>query len=106
MSISRRGLFVAPVCSRKMISTRYATYSAGNVAADLGIMIVPGRFRLGGFGFGIFDYGQFSGGFSILHLGPSMTYENVATELPRTMRGGLAFRAGRYGGWSVLLGSD
>lgn len=88
------------------ISSRFDTYSASGLATDAGLLIRPGRFRLGSMGVGLFDYGIVTCGVSLLHYGAKMTFDREASSLPRTIRAGISFLMGRYQGFSLLLASD
>ncbi len=90
----------------KYIDSQLAAYSANTFAADIGILFRPKRFELGSWGIGLFDYGIFSCGASVLHLGTGMEFDKALSALPRTWRSGLSFRMGRYNGWSWLLGFE
>lgn len=90
----------------KVISSRFDTYSARGLATDVGLLLKPDRFELGSLGLGIFDYGIFSSGFSLLHLGTKMKFDNEVSSLPLTWRAGISLKMGRYDGWSLLLASD
>jgi len=90
----------------KTMQSRMDRYSASGVAADFGILVKPGRFRLGSFGFGVFDYGILAFGASISHVGGNMTYDVEGSQLPRTWRAGASLRLGRYACWSWLIASD
>jgi len=90
----------------KSIQSRMDRYSASGIAADFGILIKPGRFRLGALGFGIFDYGIITLGASLSHVGGKLTYDTEGTLLPRTWRAGASLRVGRYAGWTWLIASD
>ena len=90
----------------KTMQSRMDRYSASGYAADFGILVKPGRFRLGSFGFGVFDYGILAFGASISHVGGKMTYDVEGSQLPRTWRAGASLRLGRYACWSLLIASD
>ncbi|MBN2031155.1 PorV/PorQ family protein [bacterium] len=90
----------------KGISSRFDTYSAQGVAADMGFLLKPDRFGLGAFGMGIFDYGIITCGVSLLHLGTEMKFDGESTLLPKTWRAGLSLHLGAYRNWSVLLATD
>ena len=90
----------------QVISSRFDTYKSQGVATDLGILFKPERFKLGRWGFGIFDYGIVTGGVSLLHLGTKMTFDSESSSLPKTWRAGASLRMGRQGGWSLLFASD
>jgi outer membrane protein OmpA-like peptidoglycan-associated protein len=90
----------------KYIDSQLASYSAHAFAADIGLLFRPKRFELGSWGVGLFNYGIFSCGASILHLGTGMKFDKESSSLPRTLRSGLSFRMGRYDGWSWLLGFE
>jgi len=90
----------------KSIQSRMDRYSATGFAADFGILFKPGRFRLGGLGFGIFDYGIITLGASLSHVGGKLTFDTEGTLLPQTWRAGASLRVGRYAGWTWLVASD
>ena len=90
----------------KAISSRFDTCSAFGMATDVGFLLKPDRFALGSLGLGIFEYGIFSVGASLCHLGSEMTFDAEASSLPQTWRTGVSLKVGRYGGWSLLLASD
>ncbi len=90
----------------KYIDSQLASYSAHAFAADIGMLFRPKRFELGSWGIGLFDYGIFSCGASILHIGTGMEFDKKLSSLPRTWRSGLSFKMGRYNGWSWLLGFE
>jgi hypothetical protein len=90
----------------KYIDSHLATYSAHAFAGDVGILFRPNRFRLGKWGIGLFDYGIFSCGISMLHYGTGMQFDKEYSSLPVTLRAGMSFRMGRYDGWSWLFGFD
>lgn len=87
----------------KSIQSRLDRFSASGFAMDMGFLIRPQRFRLGKLGMGIFDYGIWTWGGSISHLGPSMVFERTKTVLPTTWRSGMALQFGRYASWKWTL---
>jgi len=97
---------VAAGFSVKAIQSRLADYSATGFAGDAGILFKPSRFRLGGWGLGLFEYGLFSAGASLLHVGADMKFDDSNTALPRTWQSGAALRVGRFDGWSLLVAGD
>jgi len=90
----------------KMIQSQLDAVSATGFAGDMGILIRPGRFYLGDTGMGLFEYGIVSFGAALSHVGSKMTFDEEATSLPQTWRGGASLKLGRYGGWSLLLAAD
>jgi len=88
------------------LSSRLDTYSAKGVSTDWGLLFKPRRFALGKWGMGVFDYGIFTFGVSLLHFGTKMTFDREPSSLPRTLRIGTSLRMGRYAGWSALLATD
>ncbi|MBN1895042.1 PorV/PorQ family protein, partial [bacterium] len=68
----------------KAFQSRLADYSATGFAGDAGFLLKPSRFRLGAWGLGLFEYGLFSAGASLLHIGTGMTFDGSNTALPRT----------------------
>jgi outer membrane protein OmpA-like peptidoglycan-associated protein len=90
----------------KFIRSRMAHFSASGIAADFGILVKPGRFRLGSLGLGIFDYGIVSVGASLSHVGGKMTFDKEGSSLPQTWRAGASILLGRYAEWSWLIASD
>ncbi len=90
----------------KTIMSRFDQYSAKGLAFDTGLLVKPPRFNLGAMGFGIFDYGIFSAGFSMLHLGTKMKFDQTETTLPYAFRAGASLHMGRYMGFSLLMASD
>jgi outer membrane protein OmpA-like peptidoglycan-associated protein len=90
----------------KWMHNRLESYSVSSPAADAGLMFKPGRFRLGSLGLGVFDYGIFSAGASILHAGPKLVFLSDQTLLPTTWRAGASLHLGRYEEWSCLLAAD
>ncbi len=89
--------------SVKYISTNFDTYSSTSYAGDIGILIKPKRFKIGG---GIFDFGIVSFGASLLNIGPDIIFDTQKTSLPRTTRFGLSLLLGKYKTSSFLLASD
>ena len=57
----------------KAMQSRMDRSSASGYAADFGILVKPGRVRLGPFGLGVFDYGILAFGASLSHVGGKMT---------------------------------
>jgi len=89
----------------KSIHSQLDRFSASGFAVDIGFLIRPNRFRLGKWGMGVFDYGIWTLGGSVSHLGQSMVFDRVATHLPMTWRSGMALQFGRYAHWKwTLLG--
>jgi len=87
----------------KGISSNLDTYSAQGLSADGGILFKSPRFNLN---LGLFDYGIISVGVSVLHHGRKITFDSEKTALPRMIRGGVSYRMGKYGGFSLMLASD
>lgn len=89
--------------SVKVFKSSLDTYSAQSVLADLGFSYKSQRFGLGN---SLFPVGLFSLGASVNHLGSDLTYDRMATPLPRTWRTGIAFYAGRHNGLQMRLTAD
>lgn len=87
----------------KSIQSRLDRFSASGFAVDMGFSIRPHRFHLGKWGMGVFDYGIWTWGGSISHLGPAMVFERNRTLLPTTWRSGMSLQFGRYRYWEWIL---
>jgi outer membrane protein OmpA-like peptidoglycan-associated protein len=90
----------------KTIRSNLADYYATGVASDFGFLLKSNRFQLGKWGIGLFDYGIFSTGISLSHLGTEMKFDEESTSLPLTLRAGVALKVGKYKAWSLLVASD
>ncbi len=87
----------------KWLSSTFDTYSARGIFGDVGLLFRPERFRVG---LGLFDYGVFTAGAALLHLGPQVQFDVEKTALPMTWRVGASIKMGRYHGLSLLIASD
>ena len=87
----------------KGIYSKFDTYSAKAIAADVGILLKAPRFKLG---LGPLEYGIITLGVSMLHIGQDITFDNESTSLPRTLVGGVSLKMGSYKTWSWLIAAD
>ncbi|MBN2415012.1 PorV/PorQ family protein [bacterium] len=88
----------------KGIYSNFDELSSRGYAADLGLMLRAPRFRIqedGPFSFGVLSFGL-----SCLNLGRAVTVDAESSELPRTLRAGMALQMGSYDLVSVLLAAD
>jgi len=110
ISIGHRLDWISPTLALginvKGVSSHLDTYSAKGIATDAGILYKSKRFRLGGFGIGLFDYGIISLGVSVFNYGKNMVYDTQGTSFPKIIRAGASYRVGRYRGISLLMASD
>ena len=110
LTIAQRLDYIHPAIaiggSFKVINSQLANYAARGAATDWGIHITPRRHKLGALGFGLFDYGLFTFGASLLHVGVNMKFDSEETSLPMTWRTGASYLMGRYKNLSMLLASD
>lgn len=90
----------------KYVQSNLAEYSANGFAADIGMLLKPGRFGLGKWGLGVFDYGIWSLGVSLSHFGTGMTFDTHVTSMPQTWRAGTSFKFGRYNSTSIMTAFD
>ncbi len=87
----------------KYLRSTLDRYRASTVAADAGLLVRTDRFELG---LPLLKYGIVSFGASVANVGPSLTFEQVATPLPRTYRVGASFYAGTHSGLQIHLLGD
>jgi len=90
----------------KYLRSRLANFEEQGLATDVGILFRPSRFQFTRPGAGLFEYGYFSAGVSLLNLGKDLTFANAGTPLPRMWRGGVAFHAGKHHGMQMLVAAD
>lgn len=81
-------------------------FEAGSFMFDTGLFYRTPNFNMPLNGLGIFEYGIFSTGLSLVNVGSSLEYISVATPLPRAIRGGIAFNAGTHDGFQTQIAVD
>ncbi|NOY76392.1 MAG: PorV/PorQ family protein [Calditrichaeota bacterium] len=90
----------------KYFRSNLAQYTANAVILDMGVLYRTHRFHFLNWKNGLFKYGIFSAGLAVTQLGNSMRFIDVATPLPRTYRGGVAFYTGTHNGFQIQLSLD
>ena len=89
----------------KYLLSKLAHYDANTWIVDLGVMYRTKKFSLLKTG-GLFEHGIISAGVAFTQLGPALEFIANKTPLPRTLRAGLAFNAGRHEGLQMQFALD
>jgi outer membrane protein OmpA-like peptidoglycan-associated protein len=90
----------------KYLASKLAQYDANTWVFDTGALYRTPRFKLSKNANGLFPYGILSAGVSVTNMGEPLTFIRQATPLPKEVRAGLAFYAGRHNGLQLQLAAD
>ena len=89
--------------SVKYLRSELVDFDASSLLADVGALYKSKRFR---FIDGLLDYGYISAGVSLTQIGNSMTFESIATPIPRSFRTGASIDLGTHNGLQCKFAVD
>ena len=90
----------------KYVRSQLQGYQASSVGLDLGALYRTKRFRLSKSDSSLLRYGILSFGLSLSNLGKPLNFEVENTPLPRMLRAGIAFYAGKHEGLQFQVSGD